>query len=324
MAEPVSRATPAPRRVVLTGATGFVGQRLQRHLLAEGHTVRALVRPGLNRSQSDRSSQLQPGCEPVFTHLHDSAALANALADADALIYCAGSVRGRVPDDFRPANVAGVEHVAQVLRQSRPDLPLLLVSSLAASRPELSDYALTKHEGERVLDAFDELNWTIFRPPALYGPGDREMLPILHWLRHGIAPVPGPLDQRLSLLHVDDFARAALAWLAATAACRHGTYAIHDGTPDGYDWPAMGRAVAQREVRLLPVPASLLRTAGQLNRLLSLALGYAPMLTPGKVRELCAPHWLGDNRAFHAATGWTPAIDLGQGAAQLFGTSRPS
>lgn len=318
MAEPSAGATPATRRVVLTGATGFVGQRLQRHLLDEGHTVRALVRPG-----PGRSGQLLPGCEPIVAQLHESDALASALADADALIYCAGSVRGREPDDFRPANVTGVRHIAQVLRQSRPDVPLLLVSSLAASRPELSDYALTKHEGEQVLHGYDDLAWTIFRPPALYGPGDREMLPILNWLRRGIAPVPGPPDQRLSLLHVDDFARAALAWLAASAACRHGTYAIHDGTPEGYDWPAMGRAVAQREVRLLPVPAGLLRTAGRMNRLLSLALGYAPMLTPGKVRELCAPHWLGDNRAFHAATGWTPAIDLRQGAAQLFGPSRP-
>jgi len=318
MAEPVSRAAAA-RTVVLTGATGFVGRHLQTRLLAAGFRVRALVRPG-----SPRSGQIQPDCEVIASHLHDAQALAPALADADALIYCAGSVRGRSPADFRPANVAGVQHVAQALCRDGRAVPLLLVSSLAASRPEISDYALTKHEGEQALQRFDDLSWTILRPPALYGPGDREMLPILQWLRRGIAPVPGPLDQRLSLLHVDDFAAAALAWLEAVAACRHGTFAIHDGTPGGYDWASMGRAVAQREVRLLPVPGALLHTAGQLNRLLSLAFGYAPMLTPGKVRELRQPHWVGDNQAFHAATGWSPGIDLRQGAAQLFEKSPPA
>lgn len=318
MAERARRDDPA-RTVVLTGATGFVGQRLQSRLLDAGFRVRALVRPG-----SPHGGRIQPGCEVVAGHLHDAQALEPVLADADALVYCAGSVRGRVPDDFRAANVGGVQHVAEALRRSGRPVPLLLVSSLAASRPQVSDYALTKHEGEQVLRGFDDIAWTILRPPALYGPGDREMLPILQWLRRGIAPVPGPLDQRLSLLHVDDFAAAALAWLDAAEACRHGTFAIHDGTPGGYDWAAMGRAVAQREVRLLPVPGALLHTAGQVNRLLSLAFGYAPMLTPGKVRELRQPHWVGDNQAFHAATGWSPAIDLSTGAAQLFEPSTPA
>lgn len=319
MAESGSGRNAAPRTVVLTGATGFVGQHLQARLLAAGFRVRALVRPG-----SARGGQIQAGCEVVAGHLHDATTLAPAVADADAVIYCAGSVRGRVADDFRPANVAGVQQVAQALRGARRAAPLLLVSSLAASRPHVSDYALTKHEGEQALLHFDDLSWSILRPPALYGPGDREMLPILQWLRRGIAPVPGPLEQRLSLLHVDDFANAALAWLEAIEACRHGTFAIHDGTPGGYDWAAMGRAVAQREVRLLQVPTALLHTAGQVNRLLSLAFGYAPMLTPGKVRELCQPHWVGDNAAFHAATGWSPAIDLSTGAAHLFEKPTPA
>lgn len=315
-------AIPNPesaRTVVLTGATGFVGQHLQARLIQAGFRVRALVRPG-----AQRSGQIRSGCEVAAGHLHDVEFLDPAVADADAVIYCAGSVRGRAPADFRPANVAGVQHVADAIRRSGRASPLLLVSSLAASRPQISDYALTKHEGEQVLHAFRDMCWTILRPPALYGPGDREMLPILQWLRRGIAPVPGPVDQRLSLLHVDDFAGAALAWLGASESCRHGTYEIHDGTVRGYDWAEMGRAVAQRNVRLLPVPGALLRTAGQLNRLLSLAFGYAPMLTPGKVRELRQPHWLGDNQAFHAATGWSPGIDLRKGAAALFETQRPA
>src|SRR3546814_14662289 len=85
-----------------------------------------------------------------------------------------------------------------------------LVSSLAASRPQVSDYALTKHEGEAVLHARRDLPWTIIRPPALYGPGDQEMLPLLRWLRRGFAPVTGPNDHRLPLLPDDGFADAEI------------------------------------------------------------------------------------------------------------------
>ncbi|MDP1698493.1 MAG: NAD(P)-dependent oxidoreductase [Xanthomonadaceae bacterium] len=299
--------------VALTGATGFVGKRLQARLLESGYRVRALVRPG-----SPRTVQMLPGCEAIALRLDDAIALRDALADVSALVYCAGSVRGRVADDFRAANVHGVQHVIEALQGHGQPPPLLLVSSLAASRPHISDYALTKHEGEVVLHSRLDLPWTIMRPPALYGPGDQEMLPLLRWLRRGVAPVTGPLNQRLSLLHVDDFADAVYAWLAEPSRCHHQTYAIDDGTPGGYDWAAMGRAVAGRPVRLLPVPASVLHSAGAINGLLSLAFGYAPMLTPGKVRELRQAHWLADNRTFQAATGWQPMIDLATGTQRLF------
>jgi len=78
--------------IVLTGATGFVGRRLQQALLAAGHSVRALVRTG-----SRNAAHIQAGCEAVAVDLEDRAALTAVLSDAAAVIYCAGSVRGRLP-----------------------------------------------------------------------------------------------------------------------------------------------------------------------------------------------------------------------------------
>lgn len=309
MGQPPAAAGP----IVLTGATGFVGRRLQAALLDAGFTVRAVLRP-----RSRHSGQILSGCEAIPVELTDRAGLGRAVAGASAVIYCAGSVRGRVADDFRPANVHGVHQLAAALAGREPPVPFLLVSSLAASRPELSDYARTKFEGEQVLRQWPALPWTVLRPPALYGPGDVEMRPVLALLRRGFAPVTGPRHQRLSLLHVDDFATAVLAWLARPDACRHRCFELHDGTPGGYDWPGLGRAVATHEVRLLPVPPLVLRTAAMLNWLLSFALRYAPMLTPGKARELRQESWVADNLAFEEATGWTPAIQLAEGAARLF------
>jgi nucleoside-diphosphate-sugar epimerase len=194
------------------------------------------------------------------------------------------------------------------------------MSSLAAGKPHLSDYANSKYSGEQVLQNSPTVNWTIFRPPAVYGPGDKEMLPVMKMMRRGLLAHAGPVDQRLSLLHVDDLATAVVSWLSAPNQCRHQTYALDDGTPGGYSWTSMAEAVCDRKFRILPVPRFLLDGAARLNILFSGLLGYSPMLSPGKVRELVEPEWLGDNRAFTEATGWHPQMNLQQGAERLFKT----
>ncbi len=96
----------------------------------------------------------------------------------------------------------------------------------------------------------------------------------------------GPADQRLSLLHVDDLVKAIISWLSAPQKCLHEIYAIDDGTPGGYDWSAIGNAVSDGKFSMLRVPRFILDGAARFNLLLSGLLGYAPMLSPGKVREL--------------------------------------
>jgi nucleoside-diphosphate-sugar epimerase len=304
----------APSKAVfVTGATGFIGQRLVTSLVAQGQRVQAMVRP-----EKQPDSRIPDGCEQIPVSLTDVDSLTGILAGSSAVIYCVGSVRGRKGADFAMANIAGVKAILDALERSGRAPPLLLLSSLAASRPELSDYARSKYEGEKLLLNNSTLPWTIFRPPAVYGPGDREMLPILKLIRRGLLAHAGPLDQRLSLLHVDDLVDACVTWLSMPQRCLHQTYSIDDGTPGGYSWATIGEAVGQGKLRVLKLPRFLLESTARVNLLLSRILNYAPMLSPGKVRELIQPEWLGDNSDFTAATGWEPSLDLSRGAQQLF------
>jgi nucleoside-diphosphate-sugar epimerase len=302
--------------VFITGATGFIGQHLVRILLEQGHTVRAMVRP-----EKFPDNRIPAACEQLPVGLTDVDGLIAIVSDCDAVIYGAGSVRGRSPDDFSNANIRGVSAMLAALERVPEAPPLLLVSSLAASRPQLSDYSFSKHAGEQLLLDKPSLAWTILRPPAVYGPGDKEMLPVLKMARRGLLVHAGPKDQRLSLLHVDDLARAVLAWLAAWQQCMHQQYAIDDGQPGGYDWPAIGTAVSGGKYRSIILPRLMLDIAARSNLMAAKLVGYQPMLTPGKVRELVQADWLGDNSNFTAATGWKPKLDLHTGARQLFRTS---
>jgi len=305
--------------VFITGATGFIGQRLVSTLLEQGRRVRVMVRP-----EKAPDNRIPEGCEQVPVDLTDVDKLSGILAESNAVIYCAGSVRGRKPADFATANIKGVKAMTDALEQvhysSGIAPPLLLLSSLAASRPTVSDYARSKHEAEQLLQGKPLLPWTILRPPAVYGPGDREMLPVLKMIRQGLLAHAGQRDQRLSLLHVDDLANAIVSWLSVAQKCSNKTYAIDDGTAGGYSWEAIGEAVNDGNFRRLAIPRLLLDITARTNLLFASVLGYKPMLTPGKVRELVQPDWLCDNSEFTAATGWKPQLDLKQGVQQLFNT----
>lgn len=305
-----------PILVALTGATGFIGRRLQLALLAHGYAVRALIRP-----DSRNADRLEPGCEAYPVSLSDQEALSKALEGVAAVVYCAGSVRGLRLEDFTPANVEGVEGTVATLESMPAPPPLLLISSLAASRPELSHYARSKFLGEQVLCSASRLSWSIIRPPAVYGPGDREMRPLLESIRRGIAPIVGPRQQRLSLLYVDDLAAAVVSWLKHWKACRGGVFSVDDGRAGGYDWPAIIDEVKGTGALSLRVPEPVLRAVAGVNMFSARIFGYKPMLTLGKVQELREPQWLCDNSPFTEATGWTPAVRLRQGAERLLGVA---
>ena len=290
--------------VLLTGATGFLGQHLQKALLAHGNAVSAIVRPS-----SPHKDKLLPGVQIVLADLKDSGQLLTAIETGKAVIYCAGSVRGRNLEDFSDA-----------INQAGAETPLLLISSLAASRPGISDYANSKALGEQEILQRAKFPWTIFRPPAVYGRGDKEMLPILKLARKGIVTPAGPEKQRISLIHADDLAAAVLSWLAAWHACQGRIFTLDDGHRQGYDWRQISEKASGGKYRSIRIPRPLLFAAARANLLFSSLFGYAPMLSPGKARELIQADWLCDNEALNLATGWAPAIDLESGLEKTFGS----
>jgi nucleoside-diphosphate-sugar epimerase len=198
------------------------------------------------------------------------------------------------------------------------------MSSLAARMPELSHYARSKQRGEAAVKAASgDLRWTVLRPPAVYGPGDRELRQLFRCIASGFAPEPAGTPGRFSLLHVDDLAAAVLRWLAADTGYGE-TFELDDGRPGGYDWDTVvtlaGRALREgRPVRRVPIPTPVLALAALANLGAARLLGYAPMLTPGKVREITHPDWLCDSHAFATATGWRPTIGLESGLARAYG-----
>ncbi len=246
-------------------------------------------------------------------------ALAALIDGAAAVVHLAGVVRGASRQDFDAVNLQGSASLLAALGDAPSSPQLLLVSSLAAREPRLSWYAASKRAAEDLLPEHGELDWTVLRPPAVYGPGDEEMLPVFELMSRGLATVPGSSTARLSLVHVDDLCAAVIACLQSDAS-RHSVFTLHDGKAGGYDWAELAALVgglSGRRVRLWQVPRPLLDGVARCNLALARLTGRAPMLTPPKLRELRHSDWVVDNEAISAATGWQPRIGLAEGLAGL-------
>ena len=302
-----------PRTLALTGATGFIGTALLKRLLSAGWTVRALCRSAPPQGRAARSG----GRLQWFQgSLEDAVSLRRLVDGAAAVVHCAGAIRGASAAQFNQVNVEGVARLVQAARELHPLPRFLLISSLAAREPQLSPYASSKRGGEDVLrSAAGNMQWTALRPPAVYGPGDRETLPLVQCMQRGWAPVLGDMTSRFSLLFVEDLADA-VRHLVEMDECPHGPFEIHDGQPEGYSWEELIRTVARiihKPVRRLRVPVAVLRAAGHVNLFGARLFGYRPMLTPGKVRELTHADWVCDDAPLRTVIGWRPSVLLADG-----------
>lgn len=307
----------APETIAVTGATGFIGRALCQHLLDKGFVVRALVRkPG------QAATLATAGVSLVEGSLSNQQSLNTLVTGCHAVVHCAGAVRGARQQDFDRVNVDGLRLLVKAMREHSPASRLLALSSLAASEPQLSFYATSKFRGEQLLlNEAGALSWTILRPPAVYGPGDKELLPLFKTTAKGILPVPGAIESRISIIHVDDLVSAIVAWLQSGQTPGE-IYAVDDGQQGGYDWQEIADRVSTitgRRVRLLPIPGFILDAFAWTNRSLARLLGYAPMLTTEKLRELRHPDWVCGNEDFSQRFDWHPKLDLQQGLEQTPG-----
>jgi nucleoside-diphosphate-sugar epimerase len=295
----------------VTGATGFIGRHVVIALRRHGWEVRALVRrhPAGLLSPHHR-------LEVVLGDLSDPRALEKLVDGAAAIIHLGGLVKALRREEFYVANEGGTERLLQAAAAAAPAAPLVHVSSLAAREPHLSPYCDSKRRAELKLAALaGERIWTILRPPAVYGPGDLEILPLFKAAKLGLVPYPALPEAAFSMIHVADLADAVVACLQRSGPPQ-AAFEIDDGVPGGYRWPdilgALGEAVGRKPagVRL---PRRALAILARANGLLARAEGAARVLAPHKVAEIYWPDWVARGPRLQEISDWHPAFDAWNG-----------
>ena len=287
--------------IAVTGATGFVGQALLDRAAHAGIAVRALTR---------REQPARPGVEWVRGDLDDRVALRQLCEGAAVLIHVAGVVNAPDAAGFERGNVTGTLNVIEAVRAA--GVPRLVhVSSLSAREPDLSVYGASKARAEKLVRA-SGIDWTIVRPPGIYGPRDTDYLEMFRLARWGLLPVP-PREGRSSLLHVDDLARLLLALVPASEAVSHQVYEPDDGRQQGWSHLELARTIGWavgRRPWVIHLSRTSLERVARADRFFR---KDKAKLTLDRVGYMAHPDWVVSDGARPPAALWQPLIPTRDG-----------
>jgi nucleoside-diphosphate-sugar epimerase len=296
-------------RVAVTGATGFIGWHICERLRDDGWTVIAIVRPASQRA-------VPQGIERVAADL-DASAIVSGCPRADVVVHAAGVVRARSTVEYRAVNVDGTRAVVEAA--SVLDARLVHVSSQTAAGPAprdqpcreddksdpITDYGRSKLEAESVVRDTVGLRWTILRPAAVYGPRDRQFLPLFQTARRGIfLRLPNAATFSVTLVHVDDVARAVVG-VCERQGIDGEVFFI--GHPTSTSMDELLETVARtfdRAYRPIPVPFALARLGAWLG---------AGGLSDERLREITSAGFVCSVERAEQRLGFRAAIDLAEG-----------
>jgi len=312
-------------RVLVTGASGFIGSHLTDVLTAAGHEVTALVRTTSNlRWLEGSSAKLLTG------DVLDKDSLASAVADQEIIFHVAGAVIAKDLQGFDSTNFHGSENIMEAILQHNPGVKkVIYVSSLAAGGPTtpdhplteddpsqpVSDYGASKLRGEEsVLSYSDRIHTVSIRPPIVYGPRDKGLLTFFKVVKMHLKLNLGMSHRYITLIHVSDLVQAMML-LAEKETVSGSFYYVDDGVPARSWFDIQNELAKALDVWTVPLklPLALAFVSIAAMHIIQKITGKRSFLNLNKYSEMAQRAWICDGRKICDEFGYSPKVTVEDG-----------
>jgi dihydroflavonol-4-reductase len=289
-------------KVLLTGASGFVGSHIADRLLAGGYEVRALM-----RGNSSLKWVSGKPIEIVQTNMGDVESLRTAVESVEAIVHVAGVTAAKNKQGYYEGNVILTRVLLEATRRFNPNLShFISCSSLAACGPSLdgrpltemtpphpiTTYGKSKRAAEEECErARKDLPVTILRLSAVYGPRDTGILAFFRTVDKRLKPLIGMRDKQVNLVHVADVANAVVLALESDAS-KNETYFI--GSERHYTWRELNNITANilsRSGFTVRLPHALVYSVAGFSEFLSMFRKKPSVLNWEKGRDIVQANW---------------------------------
>ena len=297
--------------VLVTGANGFIGQRLVARLIERGESVRCLIRPG-----KKIAGNLGNQCDKTYGNIVESpSAIVKAIANVHTVYHLAASTHTVHSRDLIRINVAATENLLKACATRKSPPSIVLVSSIAAVGPNLNSsshrenapchpvsfYGRSKLACERIAKEYSrQLPISIVRPPMVLGEGDRQGLQLFRTIdQWGWHFVPGFSTRRYSVIHVDDLANMLMAVAArgkrlTQSSATQGIYfaAAPEALSGSELGQLIGMALGREETRIWKVGRLGICSYAIFNEIRARVSGKPQYLNIDKFREIFSGSWV--------------------------------
>ena len=311
-------------KILVTGATGFIGSHLAELLLSNRHAVRCLLR----KTSSTVWLKDLP-VELVYGDLFDKEALRRAVEGVDYIYHSAGLTKARTEEEYFQGNAVGTRNLLDATRERNPGLcRFILLSSQAAAGPSpskapineeviphpITTYGRSKLAAEQECHtAAGTMKCTIVRPPVVYGPRDKDVFEFFHTVSRGLQPMAGLQEKFVSMIHVSDLVRGTV--MAAESEMAIGqTYFI--SSKRVYGWRELGeitrRALGKRVLRIR-VPEPGIYAIAAVAELMAKFSSKPALINFEKARDMVQDYWTCDASKAKRELGFEEEIQLEEG-----------
>ncbi|MDR0757122.1 MAG: NAD(P)-dependent oxidoreductase [Tannerella sp.] len=323
----------AGKKILITGASGFIGRHIVYEALGRGYEVWAGV-----RATSSLAHLPQDRIHRMDLKYNDSEALTGQLSQFvreygawDYVVHNAGLTKTTHPHDFFRVNAAYTLHLLEALAEAgcKPE-KFLLMSSLSCYgggdpdtlRPiSLDDpqnpetvYGKSKLMAENYVRAQKDFPYIILCPTGVYGPGDKDYMMEIESIRAGFDFAVGMKPQHITFVYVKDLASAVFETLENKSVV-NSRFFVADG--DVYTDTAFARLIQdilqKKHVFRLRIPLWLAWLACFCSEVAGRLTGRAMTLNSDKYKILKQRNWICDTQPLHRATGFVPAYNLRRG-----------